>query len=297
MNSEAYVKVAKAIDSTVPPLVAASTVAVVCTQGQSVVQIGSGTLLAIADARFVITAAHVALTAKMMGGTLGIGAMKAGALMALTGDWMLSASDAGSEDGGKYDIGLYRLSSQEIERLSGCEFVRLSDIDFVSDLSNGYFVLCGFPSVWSINSDGPAKDLVLRPILYGAWTHSGSSSGLKDVDMEHHLLLQASPEILLDHEGHTATMRTRSNHWVGMPGGLRGISGCSVWMIGNITLPPEVWTLLPARIVGIETGVFEGKTPTIKATKWRAALSLLHRAFPDLRAAIEMHVDHVNAPG
>lgn len=294
LTSNEYAKVAQAIDSTVPLLVAASTVAVVCTQGESVVQIGSGTLVAIDDARFLITAAHVALTAKKMEGTLGIAPTQAGELIALTGDWILSASDKAGYD--KYDVGLYRLRDNEQERLNGCEFVHLSDINFTADLSNGYFVLCGFPSVWSINSDSSANDMVLRPILYGAWTHSGSTAGFKDVDLEHHFLLQASPEVLIDHEGRSAKMRTRSNHWVGMPGGLRGISGCSVWMIGDLTHPPERWNRQEARIVGIETGVFEGQTPAIKVTRWRAALSLLYSAFPMLQPSIESHLKSLNEP-
>jgi hypothetical protein len=292
MNSDAYAKVAKAINASVPSIIPNSTVAVICTtQGKSVVQIGSGTLLAIADARFLVTAAHVALAVKNIEGTPGIVALIANSHTALSGEWTLSASDAGTLQGDKYDIALYRLNDDEQRRLSGCDFVRISDVDFTSDLSNGYFVLCGFPNVWSVSSDTPSATMVLKPLLYGAWSYAGPSAGLKGFDTNHHLLLQASPEVMLDHVGRAASMRTRSGHWVGMPGGLRGISGCSVWMIGDVTRPASTWSRQRARIVGVETGVFEGADPTIKASKWRAVVSLIYAAFSDLREPINFHIE------
>lgn len=291
MNSDAYTKVVKSIDASIPSLIPNSTVAVTCTQGKSVVQIGSGTLLAIADAYFLVTAAHVALAAQKMEGSPGIVALKAGSHTPLSGEWTLSASDSGTLQGDKYDIAVYRLNDNEHQRLAGCDFVRISDVDFTSDLSNGYFVLCGFPSVWSESSDSPSATMVLKPLLYGAWTYAGSSSGLQGFDTNHHMLLHASPDIMLDHEGRNASMRTRSNHWVGMPGGLRGISGCSVWMIGDITLPANTWSRQRARIVGVETGVYEGAVPTIKASKWRAVLSLIYAAFSDLQHPINFHIE------
>jgi len=291
MDSEVLAQVAKRIDECVPSVVAASTVAVICFQGQSVAQIGSGTLLAIADARFLVTAAHVAMAVKKMEGTPGIAAIKANSLTSITGQWILSASDNGTAEGDRYDIALYRLDEREQNRLIGCEFVRLSDIRFTSDLSNGYFVLCGFPNHWSVSSDSPAATLILKPIQYGAWSYSGSVKGLEGYDATHHMLLEAKPETMVDHKGQNASMRTRAGYWVDMPGGLRGISGCSVWMIGDITASPRTWTPQSARIVGVETGVFEGATPTIKATKWKAVLSLLYAAFPDLRPSIDFHLE------
>ncbi|MGJ9419412.1 hypothetical protein ACHAC9_16875 [Massilia sp. CMS3.1] len=247
--------------------------------------------MAIADAYFLVTAAHVALAAQKMEGSPGIVALKAGSHTPLSGEWTLSASDSGTLQGDKYDIAVYRLNDNEHQRLAGCDFVRISDVDFTSDLSNGYFVLCGFPSVWSESSDSPSATMVLKPLLYGAWTYAGSSSGLQGFDTNHHMLLHASPDIMLDHEGRNASMRTRSNHWVGMPGGLRGISGCSVWMIGDITLPANTWSRQRARIVGVETGVYEGAVPTIKASKWRAVLSLIYAAFSDLQHPINFHIE------
>jgi len=291
MNSEAHVNIAKAIDAVVSSLVINSTVAIVCTtQSKSIVQVGSGTLLSIADSCFLVTAAHVARATQKMGGTPGIIGLKASLPTALTGEWTLSSSDSESAIGDKYDIALYRLNENQKQRLTGCEFVRIGDVDFSSDLQNGYFVLCGFPSVWSVTSNNCSEPLILRPLLYGVTSYVGLPTGLQGFDTNYHLLFEAIAEKTLDHQGRSARMRTRSNHWVSMPGGLRGISGCSVWLIGNVTSPIHTWNPKDARIVGVETGVFEGAHPTIKASKWNAVLSLIYAAYSDLRPSIDLYI-------
>jgi hypothetical protein len=293
MSSEAFAKTAQDIDAAVSPIIVSSTVAVLCTRGQSMTQIGSGTLLAVADARFLVTAGHVPADAKKMEGTLGIATTKDGSTTTITGEWIISASDNGTLEGNKYDVALYRLSEREQEQLIGIEYVRLRDVDLTPDLSDGYFVLCGFPSLWSVSSGSTSEALTLKPLMYGAWTYSGTTKGLRGYDPAHHILLGAKPEIMLDHTGRRASMRTRTGHWVDMPDGLRGISGCSVWMIGNTTIPTKYWGLRPARIVGVETGVFSTAAPTIKATKWAAVLSIMHGAFADLRPVIDFHLESI----
>jgi hypothetical protein len=132
MNSDAHAKIAKSIDASVPSLIPSSTVAVICTtQGKSVVQIGSGTLLATADARFLVTAGHVAVAAQKRERPPGIVGLNAGQPTALGGEWIISSPADGTANGDKYDIALCRLNDNQTQRLIGCEFVRISDVDLL----------------------------------------------------------------------------------------------------------------------------------------------------------------------
>lgn len=292
MDPTVLAKVVKDIDESVPEIVSSSTVAILCTQGQTVGQIGTGTLLAIADARLLITAGHVAALAGKMDGTPGLATINQGGIVALSGNWIISSSDGEKTHGDKYDLAIYSLTKYEQECLSGAKYVRLDDVDVSPDFSNGYYVMCGFPNVWSESSSSRSSQLKLKPLMYGVWSYVGSTAGLSGYDKETHILLVGKSEILLDHVGRQATMRTRAGHWVDMPGGLRGISGCSVWLVGDTRIPPKYWGYRRARIVAVETGVYEGATLAVKATRWAAALSLIYHAFPELRPVIDFHIEN-----
>lgn len=294
MPSDEQTRAVKDINSAVPLRAINSTVAIICTtQAKSVVQLGTGTLYMIGDVGFVVTAAHVITAVKERDGSLGILALKTSSPVALLGVWTLSATDSGKTDN-VLDVAVYRLSGSECNRLRNCDFVQLDDIDFTSEMVSGYFALCGFPSVWGKSSDSPSEVMILKPLLYGTWSYSGSVAGLSNFNDEKHLLFQATPETLLDHEGRKAIMRTRSNHWAAMPDSLRGISGCSVWLIGDITVPASMWRNMRPRVVAVETSIYTGAIPAIKATKWNPILSLIYCAFPELKSLIDSHVAMVN---
>lgn len=278
----------RAMAACTPSLVTASTVAIVGMRAPFVRQIGSGTLLAVADVRFFVTAAHVLVQAKEYGMTVGISGGKGGNFTALSGNWIVTSADVGSNGDDKHDVALYRLDERQLSRLDNVEFVRIADVSFARDISSGYFVVCGFPGMWSTVSDSDDTVMKSKLLQYGTYAFEGSTSGLNGYDPERHFLLQATPESMLDHNGEPTHFRTRSGHSANMPGDLAGISGCSVWMIGDFNTPVANWSKQAARIVGIETSVFT-RTGAIKATRWNAVMSVLHAAYPELRRTIEMY--------
>ncbi len=123
---------------------------------------------------------------------------------------------------------------------------------------------------------------------YGTFALGGSASGLDGYNPARHFLLEASPEVLLDHTGKETHFRTRGGHPAQMPADLAGVSGCSVWMIGDLRSPVESWSQDRARLVGVETSVY-GKRGAIKATRWNAVTTLLYTAVPLLRPVLEMY--------
>lgn len=278
----------RALIARTPIRVASSTVAIVGSRSGNVRHLGTGTLLAVANEKFIVTAAHVLSTAKEQELTVAISPASGGVFTAVTArDWVVTAND-GLED--PHDIALYRLDNRELGRLDKVEFVRIVDICFDRNLSSAYFVVCGFPAIWSTTSHSDDDEMKAKLLQYGTYPFKGSVSALAGFDSERHILLDAAPGDVLDHNGDSFRFRTRSGYPANMPGDLAGISGCSVWRIGDLGVPVSEWDIGSAQIVGVQTGVFKS-VRAIKATRWNSVTTLLYAAFPDLRAAIDIYAN------
>ncbi|MCX7157360.1 MAG: hypothetical protein NTW45_13070 [Rhodocyclales bacterium] len=275
------------MSASIPDSIASSTIAIVGANGPLVRHFGSGTLLAVADRRFVVTAAHVIRKAHEAQATVGISGGSENYFIATAGNWILSCNDT-HED--RFDVAIYPLDPSQTESLGQCTFVRIGDVAFNTDLSRGFFVVSGFPSIWSTETLHARETMKLRLLLYSTYSYRGDSAALQGYDDRYHLLLEAKPEQLVDLTGAAMQFRTRSGHVAQMPQDLRGISGCSVWMIGDLTTSCQSWRADQARLVAVETGVFSGRA-VIKATRWSAVTTLLHAAFSELRSTIKFYAD------
>lgn len=256
----------RAMAESVPELTVTSTVAIVGTKAPITRQIASGTLLAVADSRFVLTAAHVVREGARHDYTLGVSGGKQANFTTLGGTWMVSTGSHPDATDDKYDVALCRLSDEQVARLGDVEFVRIADASFVNDLSNGYFIVTGFPGMWSTVLDGAEDTMKSKLLQYGTWAFSGSTAALDGYDGAHHFLLTATSSEMMDTLGMPVTFRPRQGFAAQMPADLRGVSGCSVWMIGDLTKPVASWDRRSSRIVGIETGVFPSRG-AIKVTR------------------------------
>src|SRR5687767_13594721 len=99
------------MDRCVPDLATRSSVALVRLNGQLLSQVGSGTLLAVAEHRFVVTAAHVVRSAMKDGRTLGVSGSVDKKFVAAAGQWIVSGGDDTSED--PFDVAIYEFSPEE----------------------------------------------------------------------------------------------------------------------------------------------------------------------------------------
>lgn len=277
------------MSASIPAAAAAATVAVVGANGPLIRHFGSGTLLAVADRRFVVTAAHVIRKAHEFEATVGISGGLDNYFVATSGNWILSHNDALDDP---FDIALYPLTQSQTERFHHRAFIRIADASFAVDLSRGFFVVSGFPSIWTTDSRHAEETLKLRMLQYSTYACNRDAAALQGYDARHHLLLEASPEQLFDVTGSSMQFRTLNGYAAQMPQDLRGISGCSVWMIGSLDIPCENWRPEQAKLVAVETGVFSGHS-TIKVTRWNAVTTLLYAAFPDLRATIQFYADQL----
>jgi hypothetical protein len=280
----------RAFSTSIPDTVANSSVAIVAANNPVIRHFGSGTLLSVADRHFVVTAGHVIRKASDAQSTVGITGGLENFFIATAGKWILSAQTQNDTDGDPFDIAIYQLGQSQIEKLGERTFLRIGDVSFISDLSHGFFVVSGFPSIWSTESSGAHEKMNLRLLQYSTYSYNRSTAALSGYDSRYHLLLEAKAERAVDTTGVAINFTTLSGHAAQMPQDLQGISGCSVWMIGDLTVPCSHWRADQARLVAVETGVFPGRA-AIKATRWNAVTTLLYLVFPDLRSTLDLYAD------
>jgi len=203
---------------------------------------GSGTLLQVADARFIVTAKHVAEDLGD-GFKLGFGnSLVSGPLTRLRRGW--AAPDP-------HDVAVFPLVEEQIARLEGMTFLRLDEIDVTttqSDDPGGWYSLFGFPSCWFIH-DPVVKQIVGRVFRFGVTLYRGDASVLGNFDPEIHLLFEARQEGAIALEGVPD-----------FPERYGGISGSGVWRIAKPAEQNASWAKERARLVGVQTGVY-GRPP------------------------------------
>jgi hypothetical protein len=285
-STEDLTQITRAMSGCVPELTVRSTIGLVVSKNSVVRQIGTGTLVAIADHRFVVTAAHVIRQASEFEATLGVSGTKDGHFISTVGPWLLTTGSAEHPD--SHDVALYELTSEQAQRFETTKFVRIVDVAFPRDMTGKFFIVTGFPAMWSTTLDKNDVTMKAKLLQYGTYSFEGLTSGLDDYDQERHFLLEASPSVLLDHTGEQTSFRTRTGHAAFMPADLQGISGCSVWLIGDLQQPVESWSKTTAKLVGIETGVYPRRS-AIKVTRWNSITTLLYNAVPQLRPVLEMY--------
>lgn len=280
IQPEQSVALFKALAAQIPKHVETSSVVLVEALGKTVRQLGSGTLVALAEKRFVVTAAHVILEAQRKSSTLGVGVGTAGNFVAVTGDWTVSEA--------LFDIAVYELKSDQINQMKGCSYIRIADVAFNSDLSNALFVVTGFPSVWASPSGSEDEVVALKHLQYWTYSYDGPVNGFDGYSDRYHFLLHAKPEELLGSDGKQFVFKGWSGFSARLPEDLKGISGCAVWRVGDIRAPASTWSPEDVKLVGVETGIFKTNT-AIKVTRWALVTTLLYQTVPEVRPVIELY--------
>jgi hypothetical protein len=260
-----------------PQNAAEASVSIVIVVGAALQQFGTGTLFRIGDEAFLVTAGHVIAKARARGKTLAATTKKS--FVSLSGEWIVNERP--------FDVALLRLSHQVVEKLDGMTFLRLDDVSFDENLSHGIFTVFGFPSIWSSPSTDDGQPLDLQPLRYTALMHDGDTNSLGGFSPRYHLLLSAQLEGVTDLNGNDVDYVSREGFRADFPGDLGGMSGASVWVIGDRRLPITEWHRRSPRIVAVQTGAYRGK-PVLQATRWIAVSTLLYEAFPVVRPSLNM---------
>ena len=184
-------------------------------------------------------------------------------------------------------IAVFRLPPEAIKRLSHYRFLRIDDVGFDEESKSGVFTLFAYPGKWSLPSLGEADVVQLKGLEYTAIAYQGSAEKLNDYNARYHILLDAQAQQITWNDGTGAAFVDRKGENMFFPRDLKGISGCSVWKTVDTSVPVEKWQTLSAKVVGVETGVYQDRQ-VIRVTRWIAVTTLIHEAFPELRPAINL---------
>jgi hypothetical protein len=235
---------------------------------------GSGVLLKIADAAFILSAAHVLKHAEEM--ELQIGPMSHGSRVIRPDDaqiWIHKDLD-------EVDIGFVRLSEATANELSiHKSFIRMDSLDLrVSDPCSGAYTFLGFPAQYnSPNYD--KKEItplpihyLCNPLLNAPEAHAGTS-----------VLFQVTKNTVILSDSQNSLIEEQR-----IPE-LNGISGCGMWRLFGVedrVNRLDQWQPSWIRLVGIEHGWVRGKW--VKGTFVRHAISLIANTYPELRTSIQL---------
>ena len=266
------------LNSLIPVRAWESSVCLVIIYGKEIHPFGTGTLLKIADDAFIVTAAHVIRQAHELDKSLAVATGKS--FTALFGNWSCTS------DNGPFDLAVLRLSPDVTRKLKAISFIRLQDIDFDVDMSQGVFCLLGYPGKLSVASTPDNVTMRLRPFQIVTYAHREATKTLSGYQEEYHLLLDGNDKGW-DINGQPTRFCDRNGNPLEYPKELGGISGCSVWKIGRLDKPISDWSKYRPKVVAVQTGVYSD-SQTIKTTRWIGVSTLIYEAYPDLRPALKL---------
>ncbi len=273
--------------SAIPMSSVNATVPIVLLQDGSLSQHGTGTLFRIADAFFLVTAAHVFRLARQYALSIGFGAAINGSFIPIRGRHLESRPKYADDDSDVCDIAIYPILSEDVSHIEKDRFLSLVDVDCGSQSPTAVYSICGFPCKWSKTSRTADEKVVLKAIQYTSYSYSGDTSAFVGYVADRHLLISANVDETTDDKGDAVRFVDFVGDALTFPKQLSGISGSSVWRIGDLNVPLSEWNSDHAKVVAVQTGVYQDKS-VIKATRWSVVLEMLNRAFPELHPALSL---------
>jgi hypothetical protein len=252
-----------------------------------IVQHGTGTLFAVGQDYFLVSASHV------FGDAVGH-------------DRIIYAYDFGevNEHGTKMiavqldgkiyryeeaDLGILRMTEESARKFTQRSFLRLHDVR-PKPAFPGWAYIYGFPREYV--KEGPDATNFYNPLNMAAAISLQEPPGVHGFDPVLHFVLDTSRERMSRTDGEV----------VQLPDNLGGISGCPVW---QTWWPGEdessYWRTKRVRIVGIQTGaytrgIYKTKGPLIKASKFEGVLLLIYKSNEALLPVIDMHFPNAINP-
>jgi hypothetical protein len=231
--------------------------------------VGTGTLFAVAEERFLVTAAHVASDfIKGQSVLLTSNPRTQQHLERLDYDWITAE--------GEFDVGVFRLSARALAVLRDLTFLRLDEIEIGPPAPKGVYVVYGYPRAWW-KPDAPNLVVNVSPLQLFGSDYDGSTDAWR-FDPTVHMAIELADDSMVPRS-------ERQN----VPDSLKGISGCSVWWLRGAFEKPGQFKAEDAKIVAVQTGT-QNRDSVILATRWAAALVLIRRHCPDLGPAVDMYI-------
>jgi hypothetical protein len=260
------------------PVIWKSTVPILVEQNEVYRQHGTGTLLAIAERRFLVTAAHVYRDAfdHKLDLFLGNGPNGGKGLMRLEGNFHCTSATGIDGDEGVFDIAIRELDPEIILHLGDLTYIRLIDVAFDQHYGEDIYCVAGFPTCLATElKEGQPSGQFTR--LYCLTYPLKDPSTLSGYLATHHIVLEAKKSKAV----------SIGEMEIPMPSDFGGFSGCSIWKTNFANTPREKWTPDCAKIVAVQTSVYR-TTEAIKGTTWKAVAAMICKAYPELRPSFNL---------
>jgi hypothetical protein len=229
---------------------------------------GTGTLFAVAEERFLVTAAHVAedfIDGRSV--LLTSNAPASRNLANINYDWARAR--------GEFDVAVFRLGAQAMDALQGLTFLRLDDVEVEPERQDGLYLIYGFPKAWW-KPDPQSMTVGVSPLSLIGADYTGSTSAWRFDE-------QFNVAIELADDAHLPPSQRQN-----VPASLKGISGCSVWWLRDAIRNPGQFRAEDAKVVAVQTGT-HNRDSIVLATRWMAALVLIKQNCPDLAPALKLY--------
>jgi hypothetical protein len=245
---------------------------------ETVEKTGSGVLLAIADHRFLLTAAHVADFSAihpqyLAPCTLDAPPIPLDEVKIYTSPIPpgVDREDAHMRKVDPFDVAVFELLPSVAEKITEPRrFIRLMDIDASTEQIPGLYIVTGYPIEFT-KPNFSHKLIYSKPLPYvtglyqgGCEPHWGSFIALEysyqSVDVDGALQQMPHPS---------------------------GMSGCGIWRLAEASKPADLWKPTDVRLVAIEH-TWSRKNGAILGTFVRYALSMIYNNYPSLRPVFEL---------
>lgn len=226
---------------------------------------GTGVLLRIADASFLMSCAHVLKKASEPDARLLIPSEDGTPLVVLGGvDYRWTEDE-------RVDLGCALLPADVVPLVpSSKKFLRLSDLDLDRTLRKGVYNVTGYPVE---TTERKNNNINSSPISFTTYLHPDRlDDHVETVTIA--LIFEANAT------GDLTGKPSRMPH-------LGGISGCGIWRLADMDHPaPRSWSPEEhVKLVGIEHGFVPG---AIKGSHVAELIHMIGIDFPDLRASIDL---------
>ncbi len=227
---------------------------------------GSGILLKVADAGFLVSAAHVLTDVVRDGRGLFIGLADGVDILSLEGlDTQVSTDER------DIDVAFVRLPPELDGRISQHRpFLRLDQVDTARrSPEKGLYIVAGFPRR-DTQTDGSRRVIDAKPFCLSTTLYDGDWD---DFTVGTSIVLSYT-RMVIDERGDLAR-----------PPPLEGVSGCGIWrVVGEHHPTPGHWDVTSIRLAGIEHSVVG---PVIKGLLAFRLVDWIRQNHPDLAPAID----------
>ena len=208
-----------------------------------------------------------------------------GGFVQIHGNWILS-DDVHSD--GILDIAALKLNVDLKNAVRSHKTLRLSDIGFDFDEKFAVCTFFGFPSIWTQTAPSARDVFQAKALQYTTYMYEKSTTALADFDDRFHIALEGTIDEACDENANPATFKYLGGVNAKFPRELDGISGCSVWHMGDRRFELDRWPTVEPKVIAVETGVYHDKG-AIRATRWNSVATLFYDRFPETRRVLAFH--------